>query len=87
LPPGQKALGHFPRYGLFCDLKDYHSPAMHWTEHPRARVAYEERGRWIPTALYRSAFRAVIPLVLWWYRRAIGHNKILWRPRPNRCLV
>ncbi|WP_291852469.1 molybdopterin-dependent oxidoreductase [Bradyrhizobium sp.] len=38
--------------------------------HPRARVAYEERGRILPGWLYRYAYRALIPLTLASYARA-----------------
>ncbi|WP_291868528.1 molybdopterin-dependent oxidoreductase [Bradyrhizobium sp.] len=38
--------------------------------HPRARVAYEERGRILPSWIYRHAYRALIPLALASYARA-----------------
>ena len=67
---GFRSAKHLSRIEFCRDLKRYRSPAMHWTEHPRARVACEERGRFLPGWIYRYLFRAVIPLVLWWYRRA-----------------
>jgi DMSO/TMAO reductase YedYZ molybdopterin-dependent catalytic subunit len=45
-------------------------------EHPRARVALEERGMGLPGWLLRRVYRASVPLGLWWYRRAE-------RNRPN----
>lgn len=70
---GFRSAKHLVRIEFCRSLDNYRPPAMHWTEHPRARVAYEERGRWLPAVLYRYLFRAVVPLVLWWYRRAARH--------------
>jgi DMSO/TMAO reductase YedYZ molybdopterin-dependent catalytic subunit len=39
-------------------------------EHPRARVALEERGASLPGWLLRRVYRALRPAILWWYRRA-----------------
>ena len=38
--------------------------------HPRGRVAYEERGRFLPGWVYRYAYRALIPWTLAQYARA-----------------
>lgn len=67
---GFKSVKHLQRIEFCARLDDYRSPTLHWTEHARGRVAYEERGRLLPTWFYRYLFRAVIPLVLWWFDRA-----------------
>lgn len=55
----------------FCeDLKGYHSPWFHWHEHPRARVALEERGRFLPSPFWRWIGPPAIPTVLYAFRRA-----------------
>ncbi len=51
-------------------MKGYRPPAFHWTEHPRARTAFEERGIVLPGLLYRYLLRLAIPTVLWTFRRA-----------------
>ena len=67
---GFKSAKHLAVIELRNNLKGYKSPATHWTEHPRARVACEERGRILPGIIYRYVFRAFIPAVRWWYSRA-----------------
>lgn len=67
---GFRSAKHLQRIEFCRTLNHYRSPGMHWTEDRRARVAFEERGRFLPGWLYRYLFRAVIPAVLWWYRRA-----------------
>jgi DMSO/TMAO reductase YedYZ molybdopterin-dependent catalytic subunit len=37
--------------------------------HPRARVALEERGLYLPGWAYRVIYQAVLPIVFWIYRR------------------
>lgn len=41
-----------------------------WFEHPRARVAFEERGPLLPGVAYRALYRATLPLMRWGYTRA-----------------
>ena len=36
--------------------------------HPRGRVDFEERGRWLPGPFYRYLYRAFIPATLWYFR-------------------
>ena len=57
------------------DLKGYHSPALHWTEHPRGRVAFEERGVLLPGWLYRYLFHPAVRTVIWTFRRAAKKRK------------
>ena len=37
--------------------------------HPRARVALEERGLYLPGWMFRVIYRAILPIVFWIYRR------------------
>lgn len=55
----------------FCDdLKGYKSPALHWHEHTRARVDFEERGSFLPSLFWRIIGPCAIPTVLYVFRRA-----------------
>lgn len=67
---GFRSAKHLCGIELRRNLNGYKSPGMHRMEHPRARVAYEERGRFLPAVFYRYIFRAFIPAVRWWYKRA-----------------
>jgi DMSO/TMAO reductase YedYZ molybdopterin-dependent catalytic subunit len=67
---GFRSAKHLKSIEFSKSLEGYRSPTMHWTEHPRARVEYEERGKFLPGIIYRYLFRPVIPLVRWWYRKA-----------------
>ena len=67
---GFKSAKHLCRIHFCDDLKGYRSPALHWHEHPRARVALEERGILLPTWFWRWIGPPAIPAVLYWYRRA-----------------
>ena len=60
---GFRSAKHLQRIEFCKTLQHYRSPTTHWTEHPRARVAFEERGRVLPARLYRCLYRAAIPLV------------------------
>ena len=42
-----------------------------WFEHPRARVAFEERGPYVPGWVYRTVYRAALPLM----QRALSHTE------------
>ncbi|MEV0334261.1 molybdopterin-dependent oxidoreductase [Nocardia sp. NPDC050717] len=44
-------------------LADYHPGPAGWMAHPRARVAHEERSRFLPGRVWRPIWRAAVPLV------------------------
>ena len=67
---GFKSAKHLCRIHFCKNLKGYRSPALHWHEHPRARVALEERGIYSPTWFWRLIGPPVIPTVLYVFRRA-----------------
>ena len=50
--------------------------------HPRGRVAYEERGRFLPGWVYRYAYRALISWTLAQYARAAQRRAEPARERP-----
>jgi DMSO/TMAO reductase YedYZ molybdopterin-dependent catalytic subunit len=51
-------------------LSDYRAGSSGWAEHPRARVAEEERGPGLPGWVYRGIYRALRPAVAARYDRA-----------------
>lgn len=44
-------------------------------EHPRGRVALEERSAFLPGWFWRRVFRATVPYVLWLYRRSTAPQR------------
>ncbi len=46
-----------------------------WREHPRGRVALEERGQRLPGWAHRLLWRAVLPLYLVWFQRRSGATR------------
>lgn len=45
---GYKNLKHVNRIEFRCDDSNYRPSGLRFMAHPRARVAYEERGQWVP---------------------------------------
>jgi DMSO/TMAO reductase YedYZ molybdopterin-dependent catalytic subunit len=60
------------------NLRGYHSPALHWQEHPRSRVAHEERGVWFPGWLYRYLYRPIVWPTIW------NMHFFMWRAARSR---
>lgn len=57
---GYKSVKHLSRIDY---LADYDPGPSGWMAHPRARVAYEERSRFLPGRVWRPIWRASVPLV------------------------
>jgi hypothetical protein len=54
-------------------------------DHPRARVALEERGRGLPGWLLRYLYRPLIPGTVTWFARAMAeHVPARDQGRPGR---
>ncbi len=64
---GYKSTKHLCAVECWDDPLD--PPTQDWREHPRARVALEERGEVLPGWMYRTVYRAFLPLMLRAYRR------------------
>ncbi len=60
---GYKSVKHLVAIEYWTDRRHYHFPWPYpgFMDHPRARVALEERGRWIPNALLRPIYRLFVP--------------------------
>lgn len=61
---GYKNVKHIVRIEFWRDGRNYRFPFPYprFMDHPRGRVAYEERGRWFPGWLLRYLYRMIIPL-------------------------
>ena len=54
---GYKSVKHLSRIEFRRDDKGYRPSAFRFMDHPRARVALEERGRWVPGWILRYLYR------------------------------
>jgi DMSO/TMAO reductase YedYZ molybdopterin-dependent catalytic subunit len=62
---GYKSVKHVNRIDLWRSGAGYRPVSFRFMDHPRARVAYEERGRWVPGLVLRSLYRPLVrPTVL-----------------------
>jgi DMSO/TMAO reductase YedYZ molybdopterin-dependent catalytic subunit len=57
---GYKSVKHLSRIELRAGAPAVRPAALAFMDHPRARLAYEERGRWFPGWLLRRAYRPLI---------------------------
>jgi DMSO/TMAO reductase YedYZ molybdopterin-dependent catalytic subunit len=57
---GYKSVKHLDRIEFRRSNAGYRPSAYRFMEHPRARVALEERGRWLPNWLLRRLYRPLI---------------------------
>ena len=57
---GYKSVKHLASIQLWQSPRSYHPILLRFMEHPRARVAYEERGRYFPGWLLRYLYRPLI---------------------------
>jgi DMSO/TMAO reductase YedYZ molybdopterin-dependent catalytic subunit len=57
---GYKSVKHLCRIELWQGSANIRRGVLAFMDHPRARVAHEERGRWLPDWLLRYAYRPLI---------------------------
>lgn len=57
---GYKNIKHINRIDFLRSGADYHPFGFRFMEHPRARVALEERGRWFPGWFLRYLYRPLV---------------------------
>ena len=71
---GYKNVKHLVAIEFWCDRRAYQFPFPYpaLMDHPRARVACEERGRWIPGAILRRIYRLIVPFTVWNFARALA---------------
>ncbi|MGH8517177.1 MAG: molybdopterin-dependent oxidoreductase [Panacagrimonas sp.] len=77
---GYKNVKHLHRIEFWRDARHYRFPMPYpsFMDHPRARVAMEERGRGLPGWVLRI-YRLIIPLAIWNFRSAMRR----YRARPH----
>lgn len=57
---GYKSVKHLSQLEFWQGKPKVRPPAFAFMDHPRARVAFEERGRWVPGWLLRLAYRPLV---------------------------
>jgi DMSO/TMAO reductase YedYZ molybdopterin-dependent catalytic subunit len=71
---GYKNVKHIGAIEFWHDRKHYRFPYPYpdFMDHPRGRVALEERARWFPAWLLRPFYRVLIPLARRKSRKALA---------------
>ncbi|WP_293372384.1 molybdopterin-dependent oxidoreductase [Nevskia sp.] len=74
---GYKNVKHLVAIEFWRDRRAYRFPFPYpaLMDHPRARVAFEERGRWIPGAILRRLYRLIVPFTVWNFARALEAHR------------
>jgi len=72
---GYKNLKHLSAIELWRDERNYHPPGRRFMDHPRARVAHEERGRGLPGWLLRYLYRPFIRSTIRRFQRALDAHR------------
>jgi DMSO/TMAO reductase YedYZ molybdopterin-dependent catalytic subunit len=71
---GYKNPKHLRGVEFWRDERNYHPAAFRFMDHPRARVAFEERGRGAPGWLLRYLYRPLVRPTIERFRRAIDRH-------------
>ena len=75
---GYKNTKHLRAIEFWRDDRKYRRSSFRFMDHPRARVAFEERGRGVPGVLLRYLYRPLVTPTIRQFRRALeDHLKIL----------
>ena len=69
---GYKHVKHLKAIEFWQDTSKFRPPAFPFMDHPRARVALEERGQGVPSWLLRLLYRPLIKPIIRQYERAMG---------------
>ena len=73
---GYKNPKHLARIEFWRDERHYRPAAFRFMDHPRARVALEERGRWAPGWLLRHLYRPLVGPTVERFRRELDRHAI-----------
>lgn len=71
---GYKNLKHLRSIEFWRDAREYRFAGPRFMDHPRARVALEERGR-LPPWLLRRVYPALVPPIRWLFRLALERHE------------
>jgi len=77
---GYKSVKHLARLELWTHRPKLRAAALAFMDHPRARVAFEERGQWIPGWVLRWLYRPLIDKTVLLFRRAAKAHSEKQRP-------
>lgn len=77
---GYKSIKYLSRIEFRNENEGYRASAFRFMDHPRARVAQEERGRWIPGWLLRYLYRPMIPGTVARFAEALASHERAARP-------
>jgi DMSO/TMAO reductase YedYZ molybdopterin-dependent catalytic subunit len=74
---GFKNVKHLTAIEYWRDRRHYHFPRPYpsFMDHPRGRVAQEERGRFFPAWLLRAIYRLLIPSTIRNFRNALARHE------------
>jgi len=71
---GYKNAKHVCSIEFWRDDREYRSASFKFMDHPRARVAFEERGRGVPGWLLRYLYRPLVRPTIRQFRRALDEH-------------
>jgi DMSO/TMAO reductase YedYZ molybdopterin-dependent catalytic subunit len=77
---GYKQVKHLSRLEFWADTPVLRARGFEFVDHPRARVAYEERGRAAPGWLLRWLYRPFIPATVRRFARSVERDGRMARP-------
>lgn len=72
---GYKSVKHLSALEFWQARPAVRPPAFAFMDHPRARVAHEERGRWLPGWLLRRVYRPLIGSTVADFARAMAEHR------------
>jgi DMSO/TMAO reductase YedYZ molybdopterin-dependent catalytic subunit len=72
---GYKSVKHLNRIEFWRSSASYRPFGLHFMVHPRARVAQEERGQWVPGWLLRYLYRPLIRPTVSRFERAMQKHR------------
>jgi DMSO/TMAO reductase YedYZ molybdopterin-dependent catalytic subunit len=72
---GYKNVKHLCGIELWRDAREYRFAGPKFMDHPRARVALEERARGVPAWVVRKIYPALIPPIRWVFRVALARHE------------
>jgi len=70
-----KSVKHLSRIEIRRDDAAFRPAAFRFMDHPRARVALEERGRWFPGRLLRLLYRPLVPATVARFAKAMDEHR------------
>ena len=77
---GYKNVKHLSRVEFWRDDRTYRPAALRFMDHPRARVAFEERGKGVPGPILRYLYRPLVRPTISRFRRAIRQQATVSEP-------